>query len=182
MSRFNLVQHCGPKVTNKICYEVQMLHFAHHRLCVLEVETCDIAPDRVDHKVTSGMSQEDRLEASAWLECFLIHARVLYDFFAIDAIKPDDVTAGHFVESWSTANAKAELGSTDKVRLNKSLAHLTTTRIQYDESHDGWDVDTIFDELCVVTKRFLASLPITCTTWFAELAEVERLKGKRDSA
>lgn len=181
MNESNNVQHFSPEVADKICYEIRMLHFAYDQLCLLEVETCDIAPNRVDHKLTSGISPEVRYEASAWLECFLIHARVLYDFFANDARQTDDVAASHFIPSWSTANAKKMLGSTDKGRINKALAHLTISRIQYDHSHDGWDVDTMFDEFCVITKQFLASVLETGTNWFTVLAEIQRLIDDRSS-
>lgn len=169
------MQKYSPEVADKICYEVQMLLFAYDQLCLLEVETCAIAPDRIDHKVTSGIAPEARREASAWLECFLLHARILYDFFTLDASRPDDVSASHFVAAWSPVNAKSELGSTDKVRLNKALAHLTTTRIEFDQMHAGWDVDAIWEEICGVTKRFLVSLPANSTSWFEALAEIEHL-------
>ncbi len=175
------MQQDSVEVARKICYEIHMLHLAYDRLCQINVETSDIGPDRVDHKLTSGLADQERREASAWLECFLLHARVLRDFFADDP-RTDDVAAIYFVPQWSSDAAKSELNSVDKVRLNKALAHLTTARILYDQSHDGWDVDSMINELCTVTTRFLTSLPDDKLSWFESLDEIERLNENPKSA
>ncbi len=51
-------------------------------------------------------------------------------------------------------------------RLNKTLAHLTTTRVQYDTSGKDWDLSAIWKDLKHIIRGFLTGLPTDKAAWF----------------
>ena len=61
---------------------------------------------------------------------------------------PALISAGEFVSGWA-APPVCDYQTLDgeKERLDKALAHLTTTRVQYDTSGKEWDLTAIRQEL-----------------------------------
>lgn len=118
--------------------------------------------------------KENTVIDNALLDSFLLHARVLYDFFCkapssrTDADgDPDDVVAQQFFDDPSTWQAIAdELLPTvrsQQIELNKHLAHLTYTRLQ---TKIQWNITEMFKEFAVAWKKFLESLPNERRCWF----------------
>lgn len=168
------------EAAEKVCYEIRMLYHAYGRLCQLKGDGNDIEFANVGDMVGSGMDSDDALDTSAWLECFLIHSRALYDFFAFRESKPsDDMFATHFCPDWNAESASNKLAPVDKVRINKALAHLTSTRIMYCNAKDGWDVDKMLSSLDAVIEQFLNQLPEDRVDWFESLKEIVRLRFDR---
>jgi hypothetical protein len=161
------IQHGSEEVAAKVVYEITMLRHAFGALQQLEVGLGYSQPGNVMPRVGTSFGTEKEIEASVFVECFLLHARVLRDFFCRPGPKPDDVTAGEFVSRWSAPPA-SDYPTLDgeKDRLDKALAHLTTIRVQYDTSGKLWNLAAIQQELEDIIRRFLASLPTDKAAWF----------------
>ena len=104
-------------------------------------------------------SPKSENERNAYLECFLIHARNLLDFF----VKPqnsrtDDVLARHFFENDTQWQQKEDGICTfvkkERDTIHKTVAHLTYERI----NEKTWDVRRIFNELESAKLMFLEML------------------------
>lgn len=161
------IQHGSEEVAAKVVYEITMFRHAFDRLLQLEVDLGHIQPGDVMPRVGTGITTEEVIEASVFVECFLLHARVLRNFFCRSGHKPNDVTAGEFVSGWSPPLVSDYYTlDGEKERLDKALAHLTTTRVQYDTSGKEWDLSAIRKELEDMIRRFLASLPTDKAAWF----------------
>lgn len=92
---------------------------------------------------------------NAALECFLIHARNLIDFFENNRKGVDDLTCINFVDRMGKPINKSniQLSSEIKTEINKNLAHMTARR------HDSkvfWKTGTILNELVKQARIFLA--------------------------
>jgi hypothetical protein len=161
------IQHGSEEVATKVVYEITMFRHAFDRLQQLEVDIGHIQPGDVMPRVGTGITTRDVIEASVFVECFLLHARVLRDFFCRCGHKPDDVTADEFVSGWSAPPVSDHHTlHGEKERLDKALAHLTTTRVQYEASGKEWDLLAIRQELEDNVQRFLLSLPTDKASWF----------------
>jgi hypothetical protein len=161
------MQHGSEEVAVKVVYEITMFRHAFDRLLQLEVDLGHIQPGDVMPRVGTGITTKEVIEASVFVECFLLHARVLRDFFCRSGNKSDDVTADEFVSGWSAPPVSDyHTLHGEKCRLDKALAHLTTTRVQYDTSGKEWDLGAIRQELENIIMRFLASLPADKAAWF----------------
>jgi hypothetical protein len=161
------IQHGTEDVAAKVVYEITMFRHAFDRLLQFEMNLEQISPGHVMPRVGTGITTEEVIEASLLVECFLLHARVLRDFFCRSKHKPDDVTADEFVSGWSSPPASDyDTLHREKERLDKALAHLTTTRVQYDTSGIEWDLHAIRKELEDMIRQFLASLPTNKAAWF----------------
>jgi len=123
-----------------------------------------------------GLAQGSPM-SNALLETFLVHARVLFDFYCTPPTHPthyrgeeDDVSAEQFFDdpqTWHTIREK--LFPTFKERItevNKHLAHLTYTRI---EEKPIWEFGDSFKEFEDARDQFLAALPEERRAWFSQL-------------
>lgn len=72
-----------------------------------------------------GRGESDDVTRNALLESFLIHARALVGFFGKRS-KDDDIIACDYVSTWAEAIPQYLRDVYD--RVNKEVAHLTTTR------------------------------------------------------
>ena len=161
------IQRGSKEVAAKVVYEITMFRHAFDRLLQLEVCLGHIQPGDVMPRVGTGIMPKEVLEASVFVECFLLHARVLRDFFCRSGYKDDDVTAGEFISGWSAPPVSDyHTLEGEKERLDKALAHLTTPRVQYDTSGKAWNLAAIRQELEDIIRRFLASVPTDKAAWF----------------
>lgn len=81
-------------------------------------------------------------DKNAYLECFLLHLRVLDEFFRSDKKgNDDDVLASHY----SAQKFGALLTDEERENVNKRLAHLTLRRLEGNENDQNkkynWPVD-----------------------------------------
>jgi hypothetical protein len=95
------------------------------------------------------------LDRNAWLEVFLLHARALADFFR-NYRKQDDVVAQDFVAGWSPG-VHGKWLEDHKVSLNKSLAHITATRVR--ERTPVHPVEEWYGRLTLLCEDFEQGLP-----------------------
>lgn len=107
---------------------------------------------------------------NAVLESFLLHTRILVDFFFPDrprhSVHDGDVLVKHFLPTWDKnfeeccpyINGELE-------RLSKALAHLTYDRIGYEPSKE-WDCQKIFKELQDIWRCFWDQLSEDQRGWF----------------
>ena len=103
-------------------------------------------------------------QTNALLECALLHARNLLDFFYRKRPpKDDDICAGHFVDKsikgksgnwWRSCNLPYL--KSKKTIINKSLSHLTYDRIGAEYK---WDLVKIKDEIEAAYAEFFQLLP-----------------------
>jgi hypothetical protein len=166
------IPHGSAEVAAKVVYEIKMFRHAFDRLQERELDLGHIQPGAVMRRVGTGITTEEVMEASVLVECFLLHTRVLRDFFCSSNPKrrPDDVTADEFVSGWPIIPVSDYVTlHGEETRLDKALAHLTTTRVQYDTSGKEWDLPVIRQELGGIIQRFLASLPTDKAAWFDEV-------------
>jgi len=126
-------------IAKKVQYELSMFRYAYQRM---QNEWLD----------------SDSLHRNILLETFLLHARVLRDFF-VQNPKGDDVSASHFYDDpniWiSITSNHCTYLQNNRTRLNKYLAHLTYDRINEDKN---WQTDIIFKEVCTAWELFHSML------------------------
>ena len=100
---------------------------------------------------------------NALLESFLMHVRVLIDFFYNDNPRDDDIIAEHFFpipNEWiNIRTTKSKTLCEAKNRAHKLLAHLTYTRLSTTLDTKKWDLIKITNEIENVLQVFLQRVP-----------------------
>jgi hypothetical protein len=101
---------------------------------------------------------------NAVIESFGLHARSLLDFLYIEnKSKPDDVIARDYVGI--IANWEREIGKITPAlqkardRVNKEMAHLTSTRLAVTEDAKSWQFVNIMKDIIELFKIFLRQTP-----------------------
>ena len=115
----------------------------------------------------------------ALLEAFLIHVRLLHEFYYVSApknpIAKDDVRASHFVPTWEPARllTKEEWGD-----VNAQLSHFAGRR----QIHCDWQPQALLGTLKTLHLRFVAELPASsplATTYSQRLQSVTGVLNQR---
>lgn len=107
---------------------------------------------------SSCLDYDKRLGDSI-LESFVLHFRVVFDFFYSDSCRADDAIAYDFFDDpdeWRRARGEAsEELRNSKIKANKDLAHLTYARLG--RSYEGklWQVIIVVQELSLTMSKFL---------------------------
>lgn len=135
-------------IVKKIKYEWDMLQYCYRR-------------------ISHDQANADIHEQNLFLEAFLLHARVLKDFFIRDP-RQDDVAAIHFFDDtagWQKIkNTLCPYLRQHQRRLNKYLAHLTYDRLREDKV---WEWGVIFNEIEYAWQQFFSLLPQERKEWFS---------------
>jgi len=92
-----------------VVYELRMWHWATVKLNEMNIVSPEV---------------RDSPERNSVLECYLLHLRILIEFFRSSNPRHDDVVASDYVSSWSSEEHFATLGEA-WTALNKRLTHLT---------------------------------------------------------
>ncbi len=114
---------------------------------------------------------EQQFQRNIHLAAFLIHARNLRAFLfppppPAPKPKPDDVLAKHFLPDWAEkVEDWCPYFHKHRERLNKSLAHISYKRIEY-EANKLWECGTIHKELIDAWNEFLGKLTTEEQDWF----------------
>lgn len=107
------------------------------------------------------------------VEIFLLHARILRDFFLRTRPLPKnadtDILAADFFDNpdeWSKPTFSYLTEPRTKERLDRALAHLTYDRIEYARTGQNWRTSSVAVELDGAWAAFIASLPTERRAWF----------------
>jgi hypothetical protein len=126
---------------------------------------------RIDAAIKSSQSLPapggDKEAMNRALECFLLHARNLYDFFFMRPRFPDDVLAEHFFSTGWAVNGSGLCPYlfNERERLNQSIQHLSYNRLKF-AAAKVWQISIIVNELTAVWNSFIVSLSPQCQGWF----------------
>lgn len=104
------------------------------------------------HQSDSQSKDEKRIENNAFLESFLVHARILIEFLYHGPTDEDTILAEHYVKNWDTYKNEDDQPSTEylkdeKRRMDKLLAHLTEKGSMSKGEHKKWKRRKICDEI-----------------------------------
>ena len=102
--------------------------------------------------LTAPTGTDFKLLNNVLVEAFAVHLRNVIDFLYLSNPQSTDIVAADFfLEDWKavrppiTATLKAA-----KIRANKEIAHLTTSRITGTPPEKGWDFKGLAVELCPI--------------------------------
>jgi len=99
-------------------------------------------------------------QAWAVLESFLVHVRLLDDFFFPKKPEQDDILAICLSSSWSAPPCTSSLSCKERVRINKLLAHFTRARIQaVQQGQASWHMDSLRQQILPVAYDFCTKDP-----------------------
>jgi len=93
------------------------------------------------------------------IECFLLHARNLYEFYYHSPNK-DYSRATNFILDWDKYRpAKTTAIKEQENRINLELSHLTYKRIAGSTPEKQWNYGNLYNDYLIITKTFLEHLP-----------------------
>jgi len=149
-----LKHHKIEEISKKVKWEWNML--------------CNLAEEGKERSIKSSQAVIGPLRSTAIenaiLDSFLLHSRVLYDFFC-KRPRGDDVVAQHFFDdppSWQSGDLFPTVRN-QQTELNKHLAHLTYARL---EGEIAWDLQAMFKEFKEAWDKFIRLLPDDRRSWF----------------
>ncbi len=121
--------------------------------------------------LSSPLNQENMV-----LESFLVHVRNLRAFLYDAGTNPDDVVAGDFFPGpgqWEAIRPPMpKVIEDNRERLNKTLAHISYSRLKYKGPAKEWPSQQIASELIAVVRVFLRKRPQGRSAWFSRLGDV----------
>lgn len=166
-------EYYSERVARQINYEFEMFDFLFGQLNRAFQESADrFLPGNITTlgKVAIEISVDERTRF-ALLESFLLHARVLRDFFYNDRPRDDDIIANHFVSDWKL-HRPLELPYlfAHKLHLDKALSHLSMKRLAYERGLKKWHITAIHSEVKELIELFLGRLTEDRLAWFASEA------------
>jgi hypothetical protein len=131
------------QASNHLYYEVRML-------------------EHMSTGIHSGIAGNSAIN-NAFIESFVIHARILLDFFYPSKPRPDDVIVTDFFQhpkTWEKARPeKTGILDTIHKRVGKEAAHLTYARQKVSEEQKRWDHKNIERDIRVLVECFLNLVP-----------------------
>ena len=120
---------------------------------------------RVDSQGERHKTDSEKIQESILLTAFLVHARNLRAFLFTPP-RLDDVAAEHFLPDWAEkVEDWCPYFLEHRERLNKSLAHISYKRIEY-EANKLWECGTIHKELTDAWNEFFGRLTREEQDWF----------------
>ena len=100
---------------------------------------------------------------SALLESFIIHLRVLIDFFCSDSQRDDDIIANDFFNDpndWKNLRPqKTKVLERAKICADKEVAHLTYTRLGITPDQKNWYFEEVYNDMRTIFELFLTNIP-----------------------
>ncbi len=173
------IKHCSQEVAQVVAYEIAAFDRLSGRLKLSCKESGSFIPEEIT-LVGTGHTDEGEWKLSTEIESLLVHTRVLREFFYYfwdfnkqnykstgRKIYDDDVIAQDFIPDWiDFCPTIGPYLSKHKDRLDKSLAHLSTKRVEYKQKEKRWEIETIQGELHRAIDRFKERLPAHMADWF----------------
>jgi len=124
-----------------------------------------LAGRRAKSQREQPMTNPEQLQVNVLLASFLIHARSLRDFLFYPRSQ-DDVIAEDFLEEWDESVEEwCPYFHKHRERLNKSLAHISYKRIEY-EPNKGWDCGKIHKEITDAWNEVVGRMTPEEQDWF----------------
>ena len=109
-------------------------------------------------EVPTPRNEQEKVEANALIEAFMVHLRNLIGFLYPDRFTPFDVIAGDFFpDPYFWDEIRPRLSSPLQVardRAHREIAHLTTARIAGTPPKKGWPFSSLIAEIRVLMKLF----------------------------
>lgn len=109
-------------------------------------------------------------ENNAYIESFVIHARMLIEFLYGESNRNDDIRAADYVDSWRDDHigdnkpfSKSTFIKDIKTKADKMAAHLTDHGSMYSDKDREWDRIKIRDEINKIILEFLDAVPDDAT-------------------
>jgi LPS O-antigen subunit length determinant protein (WzzB/FepE family) len=99
------------------------------------------------------MYKSNSPEYNAFIESFVIHARILIEFLHSDQKTDDTILASDYCENWKKSWKKDDFLLKIKRKINKMGAHLTETGVMTEDK--AWLMGRIRDELNKEIEEFL---------------------------
>ena len=162
-------EYCNNVVARRVMYEFDMFAYLGKQLDLAHRKsTADFVPGDITMMRTGDPANDLSRVTAALLESFLLHTRVLLEFFYKDRPRDGDVLASHFVEHWKVLRSPEPRYLLDhKHQLDKALAHLTLARVDYDRQQKKWNVTAIQEEVNGLIALFKLKLTEERRGWFA---------------
>lgn len=156
-------------VVRYVWYEWEMFSWA------ADVMKSTILIGREQEDWNTGTGGQDEVR-DATVEVTLLHARELRDFLSrerkdLKGFEKTDIVAGDFFDSpgeWVLHQISSVSPAPERERLNRSLAHLSYDRVEYDTTGKEWPFREIFAEVTAAWVAFLDALPDDRKKWFDE--------------
>jgi hypothetical protein len=128
---------------------------------------------------TLPVSSGHPLVSNCITEAFLLHARVLCDFFQKSRYKDDVICSDYGFEQRSL-----EIEQDIEARFDKCLAHLTYSRACFTDDTRKWLLHHFQPALLLRIKEFLANITSKCALplLLQELAEAKTILGKLENS
>jgi hypothetical protein len=126
-------------------------------------------------KAPTGRERAERLmQADAFLESFLTHARNLHHFFACNLRLDDqslrvgdDVFALDYIDDWRPAGKALQHLQTSIRSINKRVHHVTAYRQRVPKSTDSGSIGDIVNAADSVWRDFTSRVSSESLHWFA---------------
>ena len=103
---------------------------------------------------------------NAYIESFVIHARILIEFLYGESNRNDDIRAADYVDGWwdnyiskNKPLEKSEFIKNIKKKANLMAAHLTKAGSMYSDKDKEWDRIRIRDDINKIILKFLEAVP-----------------------
>jgi hypothetical protein len=114
------------------------------------------------NKIGAGSIAEAKRLNFAMIEAFVVHLRNLIDFLYINNPQPTDVVASDFCAAWQTIRPPISMTlESARVRANKELAHLTTTRLTGAPPAKRWDFPAFAGEIGPLLHLFIKNARVS---------------------
>ena len=111
-------------------------------------------------------AKRDTPERNSVIECYLLHLRILIEFFRATRRLPNDVIASDYVPNWNATEHSEELKEAWNA-LNKRLTHLTAERantVAWPLAQQSWQ--QAHDIVGSLWTRFETELDAERRSWF----------------
>ena len=138
------------KMATHLQYEVRALHLA--------------------LKLYTRFRQADWAEWVIGLEAFLLHARVLHEFFSATKRSNDNLMASDYMHDAFSWRPVKPIPDRTLKRVNKQLAHLSISRADYLENDFDWsggELGRIYEGLKAAYSTFIQPMKPDYQDWFS---------------
>lgn len=155
---------------------------AEHVQYEIEMFTCGGGDVTEATESTTGLfSEVSTYDKIVFLENFLLHFRVLYEFFYKRRNYRDDIRAKDFItdelkfKTFEENRTPGQDFEKYSIKVDKQLAHLTYKRIEYIKKEEHfWETGEIYKKMEKTINAFISALPDNRKEWFSEIRQITK--------